>query len=81
MPRMAPLDRAQVTDEAAGKVFDAFVAQRGAMPNMFATLARLPQHLVSTFEHFKTVMNEGTLPLRLKELVGVRVSVVNSCDY
>jgi alkylhydroperoxidase family enzyme len=31
--------------------------------------------------HFRTVMNTGTIPAKLKELLFVRVSQMNRCEY
>jgi hypothetical protein len=31
--------------------------------------------------HFRTVMNDGTVPVLLKELLSVRVSHHNHCRY
>jgi alkylhydroperoxidase family enzyme len=37
---------------------------------------------VTTFNHhFGRVMGEGRLDVRLKELLAVRVSQINGCDY
>lgn len=80
MPRIPPLDRKDVTPEV-GTVFDRFMAQRGNIPNMFRTLAWRPRHLLTAFDHFSTVMNEGTVPTRLKEMIAVRVSTLNACNY
>jgi alkylhydroperoxidase family enzyme len=31
--------------------------------------------------HFRAVMETGTVPVKLKELVIVRVSQLNACEY
>ena len=62
-------------------MFVAYLAERGNIPNMFRTVARRPAHLLTMLAHFRTVMNEGTVPRLLKELLSVRVSHLNRCHY
>ncbi|MBI3270355.1 MAG: hypothetical protein HYZ53_15205 [Planctomycetes bacterium] len=80
MARISTRSRAEVPEEV-GQVFDKFMTQRGNIPNMFRTLAHRPRHMVTAYEHFAAVMGEGTVPVRLKEMVGVRVSTLNACEY
>lgn len=62
-------------------VFRRFLEERGNVPNMFRVMGRLPDHLVTMIEHFGTVMREGAVPRRLKEMVSIRVSALNHCGY
>lgn len=80
MPRIRPLTPDEVGPESRA-VFDAFYAQRGNVPNMFRTLAHVPEIMATAAAHLKAVLNAGTVPLRLKELLVVRVSQVNACAY
>jgi hypothetical protein len=48
---------------------------------MFRTVALRPSHLRTLIAHFRTVMNEGTVPPLLKELLWVRISHLNRCRY
>jgi hypothetical protein len=48
---------------------------------MFRTVGMLPKHLTTMIAHFSTVMNEGTVPVLLKELLSIRVSSINLCRY
>jgi alkylhydroperoxidase family enzyme len=68
-------------DGAVREVFEAYLKERGNIPNMFRTVARRPAHLLTMLAHFRTVMNEGTVPRLLKELLSVRVSHLNECRY
>lgn len=80
MARIKPLE----VDKAEGKakvIFDDFLKERGNIPNMFRILAYRPEILNTAFDHFRAVLNTGTLDLRLKELVAVRVSQINECAY
>lgn len=80
MPRIqpAPIDAAP---PEARPLFDRFQAERGNVPNMFRTLALRPEIMTAFAESLRAVMNTGTLPLRLKEMVAVRVSQLNGCRY
>ena len=68
-------------EPAVQRVFDAFWKARGNVPNLFRILAHRPPLLRTFHTHFDTVMGEGALDVRLKELVAVRVSHLNGCRY
>src|SRR4029077_17681390 len=79
-----PRIRALTPEQAAPEVrpiLEAYLKERGNIPNMFRTVALRPSHLRTMIAHFRTVMNEGTVPPLLKELLWVRVSHLNSCRY
>jgi len=79
-PRLRPLDPDEVSG-AVRAVFETYLKERGNIPNMFRTVARRPEHLLTMLAHFRTVMSEGTVPPLLKELLSVRVSYHNQCHY
>jgi hypothetical protein len=79
-PRIRPLTPAEA-DPDVRPIFDTYLKERGNIPNMFRTVALRPSHLRTMIAHFRTVMNEGTVPLELKELLWVRISHLNSCRY
>jgi alkylhydroperoxidase family enzyme len=79
-PRLRPLSPDEV-DGAVRDVFEVYLRERGNIPNMFRTVARRPAHLLTMLAHFRTVMNEGSVPRLLKELLSVRVSHLNQCRY
>ena len=62
-------------------LFETFLRERGNIPNMFRTVAHRPGILTSMLAHFRAVMGPGTVPVALKEMLAVRVSRINSCDY
>jgi alkylhydroperoxidase family enzyme len=78
--RIARLERSQV-DEPTQAIYDHFQKQRGNVPNMFRTVAHRPEILRTMIAHFRAVMESGTLTPKLKELVIVRTSQVNGCEY
>ena len=63
------------------RVFESFFESRGNVPNLFRVMGRRPPLLTSFNAHFGQVMGEGTVSIRLKELVAVRVSQINDCGY
>jgi len=62
-------------------LFETFLRERGNIPNMFRTAAHRPEILGTMLAHFRTVMGPGTVAVALKEMLAVRVSRINSCDY
>ena len=80
---MSRLPRARwgEVDPAVQRVFESFWKARGNVPNLFRVLAHRPPLLRTFTTHFDTVMGEGRLDVRLKELVAVRVSQLNRCRY
>ncbi|MGA8044344.1 MAG: carboxymuconolactone decarboxylase family protein [Terracidiphilus sp.] len=80
MSRISRVDRSQVTPDIAA-LFDQAFAQRGNVPNMFRVMAHRPEIFATMQAHFAAVLNTGTLPTRLKELIIVRTSQVNDTLY
>ncbi len=62
-------------------LFRKFLAERGNIPNMFRTAAHRPEILETMLHHFRAVMGPGVVPVALKEMLAVRVSRLNACDY
>jgi len=80
MSRISRLDRSEVTPEMAA-LYDRAFAQRGNVPNMFRVMAHRPEIFATMQAHFGAVLNTGTVPTRLKELIIVRTSQVNVTPY
>jgi uncharacterized peroxidase-related enzyme len=80
MPRISRLGRNDVS-EAVGEIYDRYMRQRGNVPNMFRTMAHRSQILETMIAHMEAILNTGTLPTALKELVIVRTSQMNACEY
>ncbi len=77
LPRLAP-------DSAPDEVrptFDTFIRERGKVPNLYRVAAHAP-HITSRLAALQTaVMGAGSVSVLLKELLSVRVSHINVCDY
>jgi alkylhydroperoxidase family enzyme len=80
MPRISRLERSQVGDDV-GAIYDHFMKERGNVPNMFRTVAHRPEIMKTMIAHFRAVMETGTVPAKLKELVITRTSQINRCEY
>lgn len=80
MSRISRLDRSQVTPDIAA-LYDKVFAQRGNVPNMFRVMAHRPEIFATMQAHFSAVLNTGTVPPRLKELIIVRTSQLNQTPY
>ncbi len=79
-PRLSRLRRSQVS-ESTGAIYDRYMRTRGNVPNMFRTVAHRPEIFETMIAHFEAVLNTGTLTTKLKELVIVRTSQLNACEY
>ncbi len=78
--RIRRLDRDEV-DSQTQSIYDHFIHERGNVPNMFRTVAHRPEILRTMIAHFRAVMETGTVSKKLKELVIVRTSQLNHCEY
>jgi len=61
--------------------FQKFITERGKVPNLFRVAAHRPEIARTWAEHQRAVMGPGEVPVLLKELLSVRVSQINDCEY
>jgi alkylhydroperoxidase family enzyme len=80
MARIRPLRPDEVGPEAREE-FAQFERERGAIPNMFRTMALRPEIMRTAAEHMRAIFSTGTVDTRLKEMLAVRVSQINDCHY
>jgi uncharacterized peroxidase-related enzyme len=80
MPRISRVDRSELAPEISA-LYDKVFALRGNVPNMFRVMAHRPEIFATMQAHFAAVLNTGTVPTRLKELIIVRTSQVNETPY
>jgi len=74
------LEKNEVDPETA-RIYDHYLQERGNIPNMFRTVAHRPEILRTLIAHLRAIMETGTVPAKLKELVIVRTSQLNRCEY
>jgi alkylhydroperoxidase family enzyme len=79
-PRLPRLGPDEVPDSTR-EVFDRFMRARGRVPNLFRVAAHRPAIVESLEAHMRAVMGPGEVPVLLKELLSVRVSHLNACEY
>jgi len=80
MSRISRLDRMEVGVDIA-EIYDTVFAQRGNVPNMFRVMAHRPAIFSTMQAHFAAVLNSGSVPKRLKELIIVRTRQLNRTPY
>ena len=78
--RISRLDKSQVEGDSAA-IYEHYLKARGNVPNMFRTAAHRPEILRTLVAHFRAIMETGTVPAKLKELLIVRTSQMNNCEY
>jgi 4-carboxymuconolactone decarboxylase len=78
--RIKQLERDAVTPDAAA-LYDALLAKRGVVPNMFKVLAYSPEIAKGVAGFLKPLLSDGALPGWYKELVAVRVSILCESEY
>ena len=79
-PRISRLERSQVSLSSVA-IYDRYLRDRGNVPYMFRTMAHRPEIFETIIAHMEAVLNTGTLPKALKELVIVRTSQLNQTPY
>lgn len=79
-PRISRLP-VEGNEPSVQEVFDGFRKERGNVPNMFRVVGHRGAHLTTMIRHFRTVMRAGSVAPALKEMLSVRVSALNACDY
>jgi len=77
IPPVKPTDLPADATEA----FKYFMQDRGKVPRMFQAAGHRPEIMQTMIEHFRAVMEAGTVSLRLKELAVTYVSELNGCKY
>lgn len=77
VPRIEPSAAAEPVRPA----FDAFIAERGKVPNLYRVAAHAPEIAARLAALQGAVMGPGEVPVLLKELLSTRVSHINLCDY
>src|SRR6202789_1620964 len=80
MHPISRLNRSEVRPSSVA-IYDRTLRARGTVPNMFRTMAHCPEIFETVIAHMDAVLNTGTLPKALKELVIVRTSQVNRTPY
>jgi AhpD family alkylhydroperoxidase len=78
--RIHLLERDAASREAQ-KIYDALLASRGVVPNMFKVLAQCPEIAQGVAGFLKPLLSDGALPGFYKELIAVRISQHHHSSY
>jgi uncharacterized peroxidase-related enzyme len=78
--RIPLLERDQVTPELA-LLYDKLLTDRGVVPNMFKTVAHVPDLAMGFAAFLKPLMGNGNLEAWYKELIATRMAYLNDCEY
>jgi alkylhydroperoxidase family enzyme len=62
-------------------IYDDLTKAFGRVPNIFAVMAHRPGALKHLLALYGTIMPEGTVDARYKELAYLKTSLVNGCEY
>lgn len=83
-PRIPPLPQDQWTD-AARDLFAIMegpeARERGSKFNVVLTLAQHPQLAIAFMGYYKTLLEQSTVALQLRELVTLRVALLQKSEY
>jgi len=80
IPRIPLLEREDIPPDTAA-LYDALLAQRGEVPNMFKVLAYSPGIAQGVAGFLRALLSDGALTGRYKELVAVRISILLESEY
>lgn len=78
--RIPLLERDTVAPDTAA-LYDALLAQRGVVPNMFKVLAYAPGIAQGVAGFLRALLSDGALAGWYKELVAVRISMLLDSEY
>jgi AhpD family alkylhydroperoxidase len=78
--RIPMLEREAVAPDTAA-LYDALLAQRGVVPNMFKVLAHAPGVAQGVAGFLRALLSDGALTGWYKELMAVRISILLECEY
>jgi len=74
-----------IPNEKAGEdlksVYDNLTKAFGRVPNIFAVMAHRPAALKNLLALYGSVMQEGTVEPKYKELAYLKTSMLNGCEY
>ncbi|HVE78489.1 MAG TPA: hypothetical protein VNA89_06495 [Gemmatimonadaceae bacterium] len=79
-PRVPGLDPDGAPDDVR-RMFEQFIRQRGKIPNLFRVAAHRPAIATTLAAHLDAVMGPGEVDILLKEMLAIRVSHLNACEY
>jgi alkylhydroperoxidase family enzyme len=80
MPVINPLP-SEKAPVAVKPIYDDLAKKFGRVPNIFAVMAHRPAVLKNFLPLYGSIINEGTVEPRYKELAYLKTSLLNGCEY
>ena len=80
MATVNAIPREKVSDDVKA-VYDNLSKMFGRVPHIFGVMAHRPGALKAFLPLYGAVMNEGTVEPKYKELVYLKTSLLNGCEY
>ncbi len=62
-------------------IYAALTKKFGRMPNFFAVMAHRPAVLKNFLPLYGSVLNEGTVDSKYKEMAYLKTALLNGCEY
>lgn len=62
-------------------IYDDLTKAFGRVPNIFAVMAQRPAVLKQLLPLYGSIINEGTVEPKYKELAYLKTSILNGCEY
>ena len=75
-----PVPKERAPDDVK-PIYDDLTKAFGRMPNIFAVMAHRPAALKNLLALYGSIINEGTVEPRYKELAYLKTSLLNGCEY
>jgi uncharacterized peroxidase-related enzyme len=80
MPVVDPIPPEKASEDLR-ETYDSLSKRAGRVPDFYGVMAHHPAALKSFLPLYASVMNEGTLERRYKELAYLKTSLLNGCEY
>ena len=80
MPVVNPITKEKAADDVK-PVYDNLTKAFGRVPNIFAVMAHRPPVLKNLLALYGSIINEGKVEPRYKELAYLKTSILNGCEY
>ena len=78
--RIELIEQDQASDQVR-RVYDSLTQRLGSVSNFYKILAHKPEILRAYSQLYAALWADSALPILLKELAHLRVSIVNGCAY
>ncbi len=80
MPIINPVEEKSAAEELK-PIYQSMQKKFGRMPNFFGMLAHNPEVLKNFLPFYQAITGPGKAEPRCKELVYLKTSIINGCEY